>query len=94
MKPMVCLVVGALACSCLARAVPRWPPSRTYHVENYRLKLHFSQSRGEVFGDELVTIRPFAAAFDRFCINSSELTIDSATLLTAAAAPEAHPDDG
>lgn len=67
----------------------RWAPSRTYHVENYRLNLHFSQSRQEVFGDESVTIRPLQAAFDRFCINSSGLTIDSVTLLTAANEPEA-----
>jgi aminopeptidase N len=89
MKPMACLVAAALACSCHARATPRWPPSRAYHVENYKLRLHFSQSRGEVFGDEVVTIRPFAAAFDTFCINSTGLTIDSVTLLAATAAPAA-----
>src|SRR5579863_866016 len=89
MKPMACLVAAALACSCSARAMPRWPPSRAYHVENYQLRLHFSQSRGEVFGDEVVTIRPFAAALDRLCINSTGLTIDSVTLLAAATAPEA-----
>src|SRR5579863_2879715 len=89
MKPMACLVAAALACSCSARAMPRWPPSRAYHVENYQLRLHFSQSRGEVFSDEVVTIRPFAAALDRLCINSTGLTIDSVTLLAAATAPEA-----
>lgn len=67
----------------------RWAPSRAYHVENYRLKLHFSQSGKEVFGDEVVTIRPFQPALDRFCINSSGLTIDSVTLLTAANRAEA-----
>lgn len=89
--------IAALTCSCQARAgeesgdpgAMRWAPSRAYHVENYKLKLHFSQSKGEVFGDELITLRPFEAAFDRFCINSTELTIDSVTLLTAANAPEA-----
>ncbi|MHB8814634.1 MAG: M1 family aminopeptidase [Steroidobacteraceae bacterium] len=97
MKPRVCLVVVALACSCLAGAAERsggppttrWAPSRAYHVENYRLTLHFSQSAKEVFGDELVTIRPFQQAFHRFCINSSGLTIDSVTLVTAANGPEA-----
>jgi aminopeptidase N len=83
MKRKACLVAAAFACSCLARAAPRWPPSRTYHVENYRLKLHFSQSQGEVFGDEMVTIRPFAAALDRLCINSTELSIDAVSLLAA-----------
>ena len=37
----------------------RWAPSRTYHVENYGLTLHFDQDKGEVFGDEVVTLRPF-----------------------------------
>jgi aminopeptidase N len=75
--------------------MPQWPPSRAYHVENYRLELHFSQSREEVYGDERVTIRPFAAAFDRFCIHSSGLTIDAVTLLTGVAAPRtlAHSTD-
>ncbi len=29
-----------------------WPPTRTYHVENYRLTLQFDEAKGEVFGDE------------------------------------------
>jgi aminopeptidase N len=99
MKPIPCLtsaaLILALACSSPARAesggpgTMHWPPSRTYHVENYKLKLHFSQSEREVFGDEVVTIRPFQPAFDRFCINSTELTIDSVALLTPAGEPEA-----
>jgi aminopeptidase N len=86
-------VLVALACSCPALAeqgdpgAMRWPPSRSYHVENYKLELHFSQSEGEVFGDERVTLRPLQAGFDRFCINSTELTIDSVTLLALAAKP-------
>ncbi len=68
-----------------------WTPSRSYHVENYKLTLHFSQSRAEVFGDELVTMRPFEPGFDRFCIDSTELTIDSVTLVTAAGTPAALP---
>ncbi|HEX4269016.1 MAG TPA: M1 family aminopeptidase [Steroidobacteraceae bacterium] len=93
----------ALICSCVAGAGTassdpgkmQWAPSRTYHVENYKLTLHFSQARGEVFGDELVTIRPFAAGFDRFCINSAELTIDSVTMAGTAgmAAALAHTTD-
>ncbi len=71
-----------------------WPPSRTYHVENYQLRLHFSQSKGEVFGDESVTIRPFHSAFERFCINSTELLIDAVTMMTAATAKAlAHTSD-
>ncbi|MFZ0499043.1 MAG: M1 family metallopeptidase [Steroidobacteraceae bacterium] len=86
----------ALACGCLASAGEsrdpgklRWTPSRTYHVENYKLSLHFSQSRGEVFGDERVTLRPFESGFDRFCINSAELTIDSVTMASTAGTPQA-----
>ena len=71
------------------RATVHWTPSRTYHVENYKLRLRFSQSRGEVFGHELVTIRPFESGFDSFCINSTELTIDSVTMVAAANAPKA-----
>jgi aminopeptidase N len=92
-------LIVALTCSCVARAgeassAPgrlRWTPSRTYHVENYRLTLHFSQSRAEAFGDELVTMRPFEPGFDRFCINSAELTIDSVTMATTAGTPAALP---
>jgi aminopeptidase N len=55
-------------------------PSRTYHVENYKLILHFDQAKGEVFGDESVTLRPLAAGFTRFYLNASELKIDSVAL--------------
>ncbi|MGB6488249.1 MAG: M1 family metallopeptidase [Steroidobacteraceae bacterium] len=101
MKPTAYLkwaaLIVALICSCLARAGEesgnpgsmRWAPNRTYHVENYKLKLHFSQSKEEVFGDEWVTIRPFESGFDRFCINSAELTIDSVTMATTANTPKA-----
>lgn len=58
------------------------PPSRTYHVENYKLTLHFDQQKGEVFGDEVVTLRPFASGFRRFFLDSSDLTIDAVTLET------------
>jgi aminopeptidase N len=58
----------------------QWAPSRTYHVENYKLTLHFDEPKGEVFGDEVVTLRPFEARFHDFYLDSSELTIDSVTL--------------
>ncbi len=57
-----------------------WPPSRTYHVETYKLVLHFDQAKGEVFGDETITLRPLAAEFRKFYLDSSELTIESVTL--------------
>jgi aminopeptidase N len=65
----------------------QWPPSRTYHVENYKLKLHFDEPKGEVFGDEAVTLRPFQPHFKKFYLNSSELTIDSVSLENARGAP-------
>ncbi len=58
----------------------QWAPSRTYHVEKYKLMLHFDEPKGEVFGDELITLRPFQPDFQTFYLNSSELTIDSVTL--------------
>jgi len=58
----------------------QWPPSRSYHVENYKLTLHFDEPKGELFGDEVITLRPFDAHFRKFYLNSSELTIDSVTL--------------
>ena len=63
-----------------------WAPSRTYHVENYRLVLHFDEPKGEVFGDETVTLVPFASDFQRFYLDSSELTIDSVESLHAGGA--------
>jgi aminopeptidase N len=60
--------------------VLQWAPSRTYHVENYKLKLRFDQLKGEVFGDETVKLRPIQPHFHKFYLNSSELTIDSVTM--------------
>jgi aminopeptidase N len=57
-----------------------WPPSRTYHVENYKLVLHFDQAKGEVFGDETIALRPLGRQFRKFYLDSSELTIESVTL--------------
>jgi aminopeptidase N len=64
----------------------QWPPSRTYHVENYKLKLHFDESKGEVFGEEAITLHPFQPGFKKFYLNSSELTIDSVSLENARGA--------
>ncbi|MGA9899356.1 MAG: M1 family aminopeptidase [Terriglobales bacterium] len=64
-----------------------WPPTRTYHVENYRLTLKFDEAKGEVFGNETVTLRPFDRHFRKFYLDSAELTIDSVTLEQAHGAP-------
>lgn len=68
-------------------AVWNWPPTRTFHVENYKLTLHFDEPKGEVFGDELITLRPFEPNFRKFYLDSSELKIDSVTLENTAAKP-------
>ena len=72
-----------------------WAPSRSYHVLDYRLALHFDEPRGVVFGDEIVTLRPFGDAFRTFYLNSSGLTIDSVRLerANAAEAPLAYTTD-
>lgn len=65
----------------------QWPPSRTYHVENYRLRLHFDAPKGEIFGDELVTLRPLQAHLRDFYLDSSELSIESVSVQSPGAAP-------
>ncbi|HEV2617537.1 MAG TPA: M1 family aminopeptidase [Candidatus Acidoferrales bacterium] len=55
-------------------------PSRTYHVENYKLGIRFNEDKGEVFGDEVVTLEPFRPHFEKFFLNSAELTIDAVSL--------------
>lgn len=89
-------VVLALATGALAQdsahvfgnpEVWHWPPSRTYHVENYKLKLRFDAPKGEVFGDEVVTLRPMERPFRKFYLDSTELSIDAVTLEPAEGAP-------
>lgn len=57
-----------------------WAPSRTYHVENYRLGLRFDAPKGEVFGDEVITLKPFEPGFRQFYLNSAGLKIDAVSL--------------
>jgi aminopeptidase N len=61
-------------------SVSRWAPSRTFHVDNYKLTLHFDELAGEVFGDEVVTLEPLGSNFTKFYLDSSELKIDSVRL--------------
>ena len=89
-----------LAAACLATTAPaqsapppfgnpavwHWAPSRSYHVLDYRLAFHFDEPRGLVFGDEVVTLRPFGAAFRTFYLNSAGLTIDAVRLEGAGVA--------
>jgi aminopeptidase N len=64
---------------------PQWAPSRMYHVANYRLSLRFNEQKDEVFGDEVITLRPLGSNFRRFYLDSSELKIDSVRLERADA---------
>jgi len=58
----------------------QYAPSRSYHVEHYKLALHFDPAKGEIFGDETVTLQPFADGFSSFDLDSSELAIESVVL--------------
>lgn len=64
-----------------------WPPSRTYHVENYKLVLHFDQAKGEVFGDETITLESLTSQFRKFYLDTSELKIESVFLVQARSTP-------
>ncbi len=64
--------------------VTHYARSRTYHVVHYRLGLHFDQGKGEVFGDEVVTVEPFRNHFRELELDSSGLVIDSAALWTGS----------
>lgn len=65
----------------------QWAPSRSYHVQNYKLSLRFDEPHGEVFGDEIISLRPFAPHFRKFYLDSSGLKIDAVTLESSGAAP-------
>ena len=91
----VLLAVACVAAGAPAQSAPppfgnpavwHWAPSRSYHVVDYRLSLHFDEPRGVVFGDEVVTLRPFGAAFRTFYLNSAGLTIDTVRLEGAGVA--------
>lgn len=100
----VFLAAACLAASAPAQSAPppfghpavwHWAPSRSYHVLDYRLSLRFDEPHAIVFGDEVVTLRPFGAAFRTFYLNSAGLTIDSVRLEGAAGAetPLSHTTD-
>ena len=68
-------------------AIWRWAPDKAYHVEHYRLKLHFDQAKSEVFGDEQVTLKPYAGDFRRLYLDSEDMSIDSVSLVPVHGAP-------
>ncbi len=57
-----------------------WAPSRAYEVVHYKLRLRFNEPKGEIFGTDTVTLRPFRPHFRKFYLDSSALTIDSVSL--------------
>ncbi|ADW71017.1 M1 family metallopeptidase [Granulicella tundricola] len=64
--------------------VEQYAPSRSYHVENYKVTARIDMEKGEIFGDEVVTLRPLGAGLKSFYLDSSQLQIDHVTLKGAA----------
>ncbi|MGH9533898.1 MAG: M1 family aminopeptidase [Terriglobales bacterium] len=64
----------------------QYAPSRAYHVLNYRIRLKLDEPRHRIAGAEVVTLRPFAAGFRRFFLDSAGLAITSVSLLPARGA--------
>ena len=62
--------------------VVQYAPSRSYHVENYKITARIDMVKGEIFGDEVVTLRPLRAGMKALYLDSSQLQIDSVTLGT------------
>jgi aminopeptidase N len=65
----------------------QYPPSRIYHVENYKIGLRLDFDKSEVFGDETVTLRALSPGMKDLYLNSSKMTIDGVSLLTAKGTP-------
>jgi aminopeptidase N len=57
-----------------------WAPNRSYHVVNYNLHLSFEDSKSEIFGTDVVTMRPLNPQFRTFYLDSTGLVIDSVSL--------------
>ena len=60
--------------------VAQYAPSRSYHVQNYKITARIDMDKGEIFGDEVVTLQPLQAGLKTFYLDSSQLQIDSVTL--------------
>lgn len=71
----------------------QWPPSPAYHVLNYKLRLRFHPRRGEVLGQETITLVPFHNHFQSFYLNSVGLTIDRVSLTAEGEASRAPSAD-
>jgi len=60
--------------------VPQYAPSRTYHVENYRVVARIDMAKGEIFGNVAITMPPLQPGLGSFYVDSSQLVIDTVTL--------------
>jgi aminopeptidase N len=60
--------------------VAQYAPSRSYHVQNYKITARIDMDKGEIFGDEVVTLQPLQAGLKTFYLDSSQLQIDSVTV--------------
>jgi aminopeptidase N len=61
--------------------VEQYAPSRTYHVENYKVAVRIDMAHGDIYGDEIVTLRPLQAGLKNFYLDSDQLEIDSVALM-------------
>jgi aminopeptidase N len=64
--------------------VSQYAPTRDYHVQNYKIAVRIDMAKGQVFGDEVITLQPLRADLRTFYLDSSQLRIDSVTLENAS----------
>ncbi len=63
----------------------QWAPDKTFHVLNYRLRLHFNEPKSEIFGEETISLTPYRSHCQHVTLDSTGLTIDRVTLAGHAA---------
>ncbi len=59
---------------------PQYAPSRTYHVENYRVAARIDMAKGEIFGNVAIIMHPLQPSLSSFYLDSSQLVIETVTL--------------
>ncbi len=64
-------------------STPQYAPNRTYHVENYKVAARINMEKGEIAGDETVTLHPLVPSLKQLYLNSAQLTIDAVSLQTS-----------
>jgi aminopeptidase N len=60
--------------------VQQYAPSRTYHVENYRVAARIDMAKGEIFGNVAIVMHPLQPGLGSFYLDSSQLVIETVTL--------------